>query len=731
MFTGANAAESQPATPARSEGLRFWVTPALVLANVAVFCAMVYVSRQFAGFDLYQLSDWGADYAPLTVHQWWRLFSSLFVHLNILHLVFNMWALWVIGRQCEKFYGSFLFLILYFATGVFASLTSILWNPDLVSVGASGTIFGVLAALVVFLFQHRSQMAETVTWGRLVPALLFMIFNLASGAFQPGIDNAAHVGGAISGLVFGRLLSRTRDANGTFLKSPFSRAFGISVLAATSIAVTIFYLGGVGASQTVPDRYLRAHEWYSEGEGKNLQLWGELATQSASGTISDATVADRFDREVRPFWQSAYDRLSAEKPPADQKHFADLLKQFVRLRLAWVKDIVDATRNERRDKLPEIQALATQTEAVQAHLQYLRIRAALDDDHRALRNFPIVAEIQDLLAGATFHCALAPPSSYEIPVADSDSRSDGPAIRKAIGCDAQRMFLSGEYKSLDGAMHLYTRRGDDLPDGGSSLSGVSDGLDDLFEYGGMDLDGAIRRTAAWRRAEPGSIEPDLVEAMIYSEWAWAARGRGFANTVSPQALQLFTYRTEYAAAALDEQTAHASESPLWYTIAIGVGRDQSIDKTKLEAVFGRGVAKYPAYWPLYRRMLNVLMPRWLGSYEEIDAFINQHAKDKTGRADPERYAQLYAIYGSLEGDDANIFVDGKANWPMMKDGLGRMIKNHPRSDYTLNVAARFACVADDMGQYIAWRKAIGKRISATAWTLRTTISGCDGKYALH
>jgi rhomboid protease GluP len=135
----------------RSQSSSMIVTQAIFGINVAVFLGMV---LSIGGAMLSNppgraLVDWGANYGPLTVSgQWWRLLTCVFLHGSLLHIAFNMWCLWDLGRLAESVYGHWTFAVVYLITGIGSSLASVAWNPGVLSVGASGAIFGIAGALI-------------------------------------------------------------------------------------------------------------------------------------------------------------------------------------------------------------------------------------------------------------------------------------------------------------------------------------------------------------------------------------------------------------------------------------------------------------------------------------------------------------------------------------------------------------------------------------------------------
>lgn len=136
----------------------------------------------------------------------WRLVTAMFLHIGLLHLFLNLWALFQLGSVFEAMFGSLRFTITYFISGVIASLASVLFTNS-ISAGASGAIFGILGALIVSI--RRSPLWRNQAWTRgLIQQLIGWAFlNILIG-FTPGIDNAAHIGGFVAGLALGLLPHR-------------------------------------------------------------------------------------------------------------------------------------------------------------------------------------------------------------------------------------------------------------------------------------------------------------------------------------------------------------------------------------------------------------------------------------------------------------------------------------------------------------------------------------------
>ena len=182
------------------------VTYTLIFINILVFMAMYLFGN--GSEDSLTLLTFGANYRPLILefNQYYRLITSSFLHIGILHLLFNMYALYIIGAQIENFYGKFKYLIIYLGSAIFGSLLSICFH-DGISAGASGAIFGLLGAMLYFGYHYRLYLGN-VLQSQIIPII---ILNLFLGFITPGIDNACHVGGLISGIFFAMTCGINKD----------------------------------------------------------------------------------------------------------------------------------------------------------------------------------------------------------------------------------------------------------------------------------------------------------------------------------------------------------------------------------------------------------------------------------------------------------------------------------------------------------------------------------------
>jgi rhomboid protease GluP len=212
----------------------FPATTVLLAINIAVFLGMVLTGGSIMGFSPQDTIRWGGNYGPLTLSgDYWRLVSAGFVHGGLIHIAFNMWCLWSLGQLSEKLFGSWITFAVYILTGVGGALLSVGWNPVRLEVGASGAIFGIAGAILSGIKFGNVSVSSWQKRQIFSSLIMFVVFNLFIG-IAPGIDNMCHLGGLVSGLIFGVPLA-TASASG---KKSFEWA---------TIALAALILAGIGA----------------------------------------------------------------------------------------------------------------------------------------------------------------------------------------------------------------------------------------------------------------------------------------------------------------------------------------------------------------------------------------------------------------------------------------------------------------------------------------------------
>ena len=175
-----------------------YLTNAL-LVIMAVFYALQLLTDQIFGYDL--LAVYGMKSNELIVSgQYWRLVTAMFLHGSLIHLGFNLYALYILGRRVERLFGSFSFLGLFLIAGIAGNLFSFVFT-EAPSLGSSTAIFGLLGAEGIFIYQHRKLFGDQSRTA-LSQIIQVALGNLVIGWLIPGIDNWGHIGGLIGGALY-------------------------------------------------------------------------------------------------------------------------------------------------------------------------------------------------------------------------------------------------------------------------------------------------------------------------------------------------------------------------------------------------------------------------------------------------------------------------------------------------------------------------------------------------
>jgi membrane associated rhomboid family serine protease len=165
--------------------------------------------------------------------EWWRIFTPVLLHASLMHILFNMWALWVLGPQVERGVGTWPFLGLYIAAaGVGGAFVYYLSDPATIAVGASGAIFGLFGVWLNWAVRRRNTMQGRALLRQIG---FLLLVNAAIPLFLPGVSWEAHLGGLIAGFVIGEMWARVTGRNATVIRTLI--AFGVAGMAV--LAVTI------------------------------------------------------------------------------------------------------------------------------------------------------------------------------------------------------------------------------------------------------------------------------------------------------------------------------------------------------------------------------------------------------------------------------------------------------------------------------------------------------------
>jgi rhomboid protease GluP len=287
------------------------VTYGLAGICVVLFLTTGIATHRWLSFDPSLLIGVGSNFGPFTTDgDWWRLLTAMFLHVGLLHVAFNMWALVSFGPMVERLYGSVSYLVIYLVAGLAGNLASVSWDPDVNSVGASGAIFGTLGALIAVHVRAGSTIPVSVVRPVRNSSLFYTGFALCAGLASTGVDNAAHLGGVAAGFLMGVALSSVVTGR--------TGALRVVRAASQALVVTAFLLGvGLWTARLATARlteeglFARTIHWYGPRETVAIKRWQSLRSTAKASTLDDNAYASAMESEIVPFWREAVARLEA------------------------------------------------------------------------------------------------------------------------------------------------------------------------------------------------------------------------------------------------------------------------------------------------------------------------------------------------------------------------------------------------------------------------------------
>jgi rhomboid protease GluP len=302
-----------------------YVTYSIIAINIIVFVLMVLNGVDIMRPTVADIIKWGGnhyDYTP--AGEWWRLITSMFEHIGIFHVLLNMYALYSLSTYLEPMLGKVRFTAGYFATGIAAGLASLWWHKETgtVSAGASGAIFGMYGIMLALLLTNL--IPKAVRQGLLQSIVLFVAYNIFYG-LRPGsgIDNSAHIGGFLSGLVVGYLFYFSLGKKESGKKG---NIFSAAVLLVAALGAYLMVGSAVDSDNAKFNKVLID---FSDIEEKALKVYRD-------STLTDKQAEDMLRNVSIGEWKKAvslFNMINEDKLTGAAKHKYVLFKEYSQLRL--------------------------------------------------------------------------------------------------------------------------------------------------------------------------------------------------------------------------------------------------------------------------------------------------------------------------------------------------------------------------------------------------------------
>lgn len=325
---------------------RTWAVPTIVALNVAAWLPAAAAGVSPLRPDAASLFVVGGSSASAVIlhGDYWRLFTAMFLHSGVLHITFNMLGLWQPGRELVRHIGNGQFLFVWVATGLCAGAASLHFSGQTaISVGASGAVFGVLGALVASAWKYRDHLPELKRKQLWSGPAAFTMYALMHGFGNSHVDNAAHVGGLVSGAMLGLLLPTRFDARGAHV-APMQLLLG-GALSAFAVVIGVM---------TTPVPPVWHHELLAASEvlgkvGPDLAELGRSALKFGASTASDAEARALLQRSLVPRCRSAVDQLATVRLPGSDP-VAQVASSMSRLCALTIERVELAERSDPEEK---------------------------------------------------------------------------------------------------------------------------------------------------------------------------------------------------------------------------------------------------------------------------------------------------------------------------------------------------------------------------------------------
>ena len=301
--------------------------------------------------------------------------------------------------------------------------------------------------------------------------------------------------------------------------------------------------------------------------------------------------------------------------------------------------------------------------------------------------------------------------------------NDGPAAIAQNGRQLSVAWLTGRIDDLDETLQGWWKEKRRFKDGRFEMQAYYEGLCAYFTVEQDKWDAYRDLAAMHRQAYPHSTAAALAKSIFWYQYAWNARGTGFADSVAPENSTLFHERLAKARGVLEESRSFAASNPLWYYHMMSIAIDEGWPDEKFDELYSEAIKRFPDFFVFYFAKTRHLLPKWGGDADRFDEFVNQTVEATRATDGESMYARLYWSYDGTQVH-GNLFDESRADWPRMKKGFEDLLSRYPDSKWNLNNFASFACRARDGVTFARLIEAIGPWVHPRAWRSNYSYDSC-------
>lgn len=322
-------------------------SPTFVIAAINLIVFVIMASWGGAGWfepNIDPYIKYGANNGAFTANgEWWRLFSSMFLHYGLVHIALNTWVMKDVGRLLERILGRTQFVVVYIGAGITASLASVIWYKDTVwSAGASGAVFGIYGALLALSLMDKKNLPTSLFAPVRKSSIAFLGYNLLFGLTYEGIDNAAHIGGLLSGFLLGAIAVCPLDASDrqARLARKLRNLFG-----ASACLITVGVIACPTFDYNPYEELEFGDRWFvfSEEDEKHYNQAERILNEAEDGPEQRERAMDKLRNELIPFYEewSLTFSSSVYRPDSPTERNRSLLAEFADLKAQSYQAFLD------------------------------------------------------------------------------------------------------------------------------------------------------------------------------------------------------------------------------------------------------------------------------------------------------------------------------------------------------------------------------------------------------
>lgn len=282
--------------------------------------------------------------------------------------------------------------------------------------------------------------------------------------------------------------------------------------------------------------------------------------------------------------------------------------------------------------------------------------------------------------------------------------------RSKLQKEVRTLLHEQKFSELENMADKFRTEKTRFPDGGWKISAFYLSFEDPY-YGWDDL---LQNLDIWLKLYPNSITARVATGNVWCAYAWAARGSGYADTVTEKKWNLFNDRINKAYEYVKNPPADSSKDCMHrYYVLLLIGRAQGWNRQKYEALFQKAVSFEPSYYANYFAEVFYLLPRWHGNDGEWQKFADEAVKLTPKSEGMTIYTRILMYVWAQ--DEFKEFHEPDISWKKMKQGFRDIDRNYPNSSFISNLFCMFACIAGDKDTAVKLFKRIGNEPDFDVW----------------